>query len=98
MRHWAPLEFFTRRWQGQVPLARLFWRDMLVVGSLVNLGASLLALVLMALGAPLGVAVAVHFVPLPYNFFLFAALWQLPGRPLGVSLAAVLWLAAVCLL
>lgn len=98
MRHWAPIKFFTRRWQGQVPLARLFWWDMLVVGSLVNLGTSLMALALMALGAPLGVAVAVHFAPLPYNFFLFAALWQLPGRPLGISLAAGLWLGAATLL
>ena len=30
--------FFARRWQRQVPLGTLFWRDVIVVGTLINIG------------------------------------------------------------
>lgn len=98
MKHVAYTDFFARRWRGEVPLAVLFWRDMIVVGSLVNLAASVLTLALVLLDAPLAIALAVHFAPLPYNFFLFAALWRLPRRPVLVSVGAGLWLAAASLL
>lgn len=82
--------FFARRWRGLVPWPRLFWRDMLAVGSVINLLASFAALMLAALGAPLA-AVALHLAPLPYNAFLLAALWRLPGRPALVAAAGALW-------
>lgn len=89
--------FFALRWQGGVPLRVLFWRDMIVVGGAVNLCASFAALLLAALGAPLGLAVAVHLAPLPYNVFLFAALCRLPRRSTLVLLGGGLWLAATTL-
>ena len=36
--------YFSRRWRGQVPLAVLLWRDMLGVGTLINLTGTMLAL------------------------------------------------------
>jgi hypothetical protein len=84
--------FFARRWRGEVAAAPLFWRDMLGVGTLVNLGMSFVALMLASQGAPGGLAVAVHFSPLPYNVFLFMALWRLPGRTRALTLLAVSWL------
>ena len=65
---------------------------MLGAGTLVNLLLSFLALMMAAQGAPGGLAAAVHFAPLPYNLFLVAALWRLPGRPPSMALVAVVWL------
>lgn len=90
--------FFSRRWRGHVPAARLFWRDMVLVGSIVNLASTFLALMLAAQGVATSIAVAVHFAPLPYNLFLCAALWRHPGRTAAQSGAAGLWLALATLL
>ena len=65
---------------------------MLGAGTLVNVLLSFLALMMAAKGAPGGLAAAVHFAPLPYNLFLVAALWRLPGRPQAMALFAVIWL------
>lgn len=91
-------EFFARRWRGEIALRTLFWRDMVMVGSLVNLIASLLALMLAAQGVALAIAVAVHFVPLPYNLFLFATVGRSLQRTSTVMAAATAWLVAACLL
>ena len=81
-----------------MPFARLFWRDMLLVGSAINLGFGFLALMLLAQGVATATAIALHFAPLPYNLFLFAALWRRPGRPLWLSASAVLWLLLATLI
>ncbi|MDP3584518.1 MAG: hypothetical protein Q8R61_05295 [Thiobacillus sp.] len=90
--------FFARRWQGQVPLAALLWRDMLGVGTLINIVATVLALAVMVQGAHPAVAVALHFAPLPYNVFLFAAVWRSPHRDVVTGTIAAVWLAAVTLI
>jgi hypothetical protein len=87
--------FLARRWRGAVAWPRLFWRDMLVVGTLVNLLASFAALMLAAQGAAPALAAALHFAPLPYNAFLFLALWRLPRRPRPVAWASAVWVAAM---
>lgn len=90
--------FFARRWRAEVPLRRLFWLDMLAVGSVLNLLATFGALMLLAAHAPAGLAMALHFAPLPYNVFLFAALWRHPSRGPVVVAVAALWLAVMSLL
>lgn len=94
----TPKSFVVQRWRGDVALARLIGRDMLVVGSLVNLGASFLALMLVAQGAPAMLAVTAHFAPLPYNLFLFAALWRHPRRTAIATLVGGVWLALATVL
>jgi hypothetical protein len=84
--------FLARRWQGAVTWPRLFWRDMLATGTVVNLLASFAALMLASQGAPMALAATLHFAPLPYNLFLFLALWRLPQRPAPVAAAAAAWL------
>lgn len=91
----TPNGFFARRWRGQVAWPTLFWRDMLAVGTVLNLAASFGALALLALGAPGAVAMALHFAPAPYNLFLFLALWRLSQRPAAVVAAALAWLVVV---
>lgn len=89
--------YFSRRWRGQVPLTVLLWRDMLGVGTVVNLTATVLALILILQDAPAWLAVALHLLPLPYNFFLCAALWRRPDRNAFTSLVAAGWLVAMTL-
>ncbi|UVK42306.1 hypothetical protein BPNPMPFG_003970 [Mesorhizobium sp. AR07] len=75
--------FFRSRWQGQVPLDRLFWRDLVFVGTAISIASSALALILLGLKMPLGLVLAVHFAPMPYSLFLTLAVWrtaeQYPG-------------------
>ena len=89
----GPTGFFSRRWRGAVPLSRLFWLDMIGIATLVNLLASLAALILLSRGADARLAVALHFAPLPYNLFLFMAVWRSPQRTATTSAMAIAWLA-----
>lgn len=88
----------ARRWRGEVALRRLFWRDMLGVGTVVNLFASFAALMVLAAGGPTSLAVGLHFAPVPWNVFLFLALWRRPGRPPLMAAAGAGWLVLVTLL
>ncbi|MDP1647959.1 MAG: hypothetical protein Q8M01_07140 [Rubrivivax sp.] len=85
----------AQRWRGAVAWPVLFWRDMLAMGTVVNLLASFVALMLASQGAPMALVVLVHFAPLPYNLFLFLALWRLPRRPALVVVVAAAWLVVV---
>jgi hypothetical protein len=87
--------YFGDRWRGRVTWRELLWRDMLVVGTLINLAATLLAIVAAIQGATTAVVALVHFAPLPYNLFLFAALYRSPNRPELAVIAGVGWLVFV---
>jgi hypothetical protein len=92
--------FFRSRWQGLVPLDRLFWRDLVLVGTAISLAASALALVLLGLKLPLGLVLAVHFASVPYSLFLTMAVWRttekIPGaKAWMMTLGATLWLVAM---
>lgn len=90
--------FLRSRWRGEAPLGIVFWRDMIVVGTAVNVAATLVAVILLGLGWALAPVLAVHFLPVPYNLFLFIAVWRSSGRAGGwaaqiAPLAAAVWLA-----
>lgn len=87
-----PTTFFADRWQGRVSLSRLFWRDMVMVGSAINLAAGFVVLMLIAQGVSLGLSVALHFLFLPYNLFLAIAVWRAPQGTKVTTSAAALWL------
>ncbi|RWK05993.1 hypothetical protein [Mesorhizobium sp.] len=91
--------FFRSRWQGRVPLDRLFWRDMLLAGTVINIASSALALLLLGLKLPLWLVLAVHFLPVPYNIFLALAVWRTAEKVGGAKaslmrLGSALWLIA----
>ncbi|PBC05955.1 hypothetical protein [Mesorhizobium sp. WSM3860] len=91
--------FFSARWRRGVPLDRLFWRDMLVAGTAINIASSALALVLLGLKLPLWLVLTVHFLPVPYNIFLALAVWRTAEKPGGfkaqlMMLGSALWLIA----
>jgi hypothetical protein len=89
--------FWGRRWRGQAAWRVLFWRDMLTVGTVINLCTGFAALMLISQGQPIAWALAVHFLPVPYNAFLLASLWRTPGRPDRVKFAGCAWFAAMLL-
>ncbi|MER9066362.1 hypothetical protein NKH84_07300 [Mesorhizobium sp. M0902] len=92
--------FFRSRWLSMVPLDRLFWRDLVVVGTAINVASSVAALILLGLKLPLALVLAVHFAPVPYNIFLTFAVWRTAGKSSGakaslMTLGATLWLILV---
>jgi len=87
-----------KRWRGEAPLSQLFWRDMLVVGSVINLFTGFMALMIAAQGGELWVAATVHFATLPYNVFLVLAVWRTPGRSTVMAWSSLVWLAAATVL
>lgn len=81
--------FISRRWQGLVDWKTLFWRDLLVIGTGLNLLMTGTALVLLSQGVPAQWALLAHLLPLPYNLLIVSSIWSAPKRPalvLGVSL------------
>ena len=95
----AVKSFFRSRWQGRVPLDRLFWRDLVLVGTVLNVASSVAALILLGLKLPLALVLAAHFAPVPYNIFLTFAVWRTTEKIAGakaslMTLAATLWLIA----
>lgn len=94
--------YVRSRWTGRLPLATLFWRDMVVVGTAVNVATTLAALLALGLGAPAPLAVAIHFSPFPWNLFLFASVWRAAARLRPVpafawQTGAALWLVLATL-
>ena len=83
-------------------LSRLFWVDMLLVGSAINIACSMAALFLLALKLPTGLPLLVHFAPFPYNVFLFTAVWRTArhsndAHAHGMRIGALAWLIAATL-
>jgi hypothetical protein len=90
--------FFVSRWRGEVDLSKLYWRDIVIIGSVINLFTGFMALMIAAQGGDLWVAAVVHFASLPYNVFLVLALWRTPGRSTVMELTSLVWLGAVTML
>lgn len=98
----TPRRFLAARWRGQVAIERLLWRDMVLVGTAINVVASVLALGLLVAGGPAWLAVLAHLLPMPYNVFLCIAVWRAAASvelavatlARGVSLA---WLVLVAI-
>lgn len=83
--------YFSRRWQAQMAWQTLFWRDMLLVGTVANLLLGFASLVMVAQRIEANWAVAVHFALLPYNLFLAASIWRWPGLHTKWKWAAAVW-------
>lgn len=90
--------FIGSRWRGEASLAVLYWRDMLAVGSFINLFTGFAALMLAAQDVDFRIAAVVHFAMLPYNAFLVAALLRTPRRTKFMTWTSLVWLGAVTVL
>jgi hypothetical protein len=97
------MSFFASRWRGEAPLDRLFWRDMVLVGTVLNLLTTAAAILLLGLKLSMAIVLAVHFSPVPYNLFLFAAVWRTAdaagnARAAFFRSGALLWLVAATII
>lgn len=97
------MSFFASRWRGEAPLDRLFWRDMVLFGTILNLITTAAAILLLGLKAPMAAVLAVHFSPLPYNIFLFASVWRTAdaagiAKAAFFKSAALIWLVAATII
>ncbi len=90
--------FFSSRWQGLVPLDRLFWRDMIVVGTAISIASSVAALILLGLKQPMAAVLATHFSPVPYNIFLTLAVWRTAEKAGGAKASAMMLGSALWLI
>jgi hypothetical protein len=68
-------------WRGGLPLGRAFWLWGILGGGIVSLLTTLLALMLVAAGAPAWLAVLVFAVHILWNFVLLVGVWRSAGRP-----------------
>ena len=82
-------------WAGEVPLARAFWGYAVAGGVALNLATTALSLALFTAQAPTVLAVVAHALPLPYNAFVFVAVWRSASLYRGRRLWADLARAAI---
>jgi hypothetical protein len=75
---------------GRVPLGRAFWEYAIAYGSLLNLLTTAGSLALFAGGYPAWLGLAVHFLPVPYNLLMIAAVWRSAAVYRGPQLWSVL--------
>jgi hypothetical protein len=81
----------SRLWRGEVPLTQAFWRYGMFWGTVVNVLATVATLALVANNAPTFVWLTVHFLPLPYNLLVVAAVWRARETQLWAQIAIAIW-------
>jgi hypothetical protein len=77
----AELRTIVEFFRGDLPLARAFWFWGILGGGIVSLFATLLALTLMAAGAPAWLGMLVFVAHIPWNLVLLVGVWRSAGRP-----------------
>ncbi|WEX08551.1 hypothetical protein [Chelativorans sp. AA-79] len=95
--------FLLSRLRGEAALATVFWRDMMLVGTMINAAATLAAMALLASEIPIIAALLMFLAPLPWNLFLFFSVWRSAERAeataaLAAKAGATIWLGAAILL
>lgn len=90
---------FRQLWRGELPLREAFWRYAITYDLILNLAATLGALILVLAETPIVFAAVVHFLPLPYSFFAAMGTWRSADRYTGnpvhaavAKLALVVWI------
>jgi hypothetical protein len=85
-------------WLGQLPLREAFWRYTITYDLILNLAATMAALTLILVEAPIILAAIVHFLPLPYSLLAAAGAWRSADRYEGnpsfanaAKIAIILW-------
>lgn len=84
--------FFFERYSGKTPLQRLFWLDLLGVGTLVNLLFGFVALLMLANRMDFTWSLALHALIWPYNLFLVTSVWRHANASRPVKVVALGWL------
>ena len=77
-------------WNGRVELGRVFWEYAIVYGTIFNLITTLAALAAFAGDWPDAIALAIFFLPAPYNLLMIISVWRSAGRYAGPTIWAAL--------
>jgi hypothetical protein len=94
------LTILKRYLAGEVSLPRVFGRDMLLIGTVVNLVVGGAALVALSLDVPLWIWLAIHLSPVPYNALLCVSVWRSAARQAWhwnelARVGSIIWFAAM---
>jgi hypothetical protein len=73
------LNFFADRWRAQACFQTVFWRDLVILGTLINVSFSIVGLMFVAQGYSGLFALTLYFLIFPYNVFLLLSIWRWPG-------------------
>ena len=87
-------------WQGQLPLNVAFWRYLINYGLILNLAATIAAIVAITSEFHIAWAIILHFLPLPYSLLSAVGAWRSADRSgensslaKAAKIVVVLWLA-----
>lgn len=83
--------FFASRWYSVVDLRVLLWRDVLFVGTLINLVSAFAAMIMLTQKFAAIWALSVFLAPVPYNIFLLLSVWRSKEYTPLISLIAGVW-------
>ncbi len=72
--------YFTSRLQGTASVRTVFWRDMLVTGTIVNAAVFAVSLFYMSRDGNLAVFLLLYLLPMPYNAFILYSVWRCSRR------------------
>jgi hypothetical protein len=72
-------------WHGRLPLSRAFWEFAIVYGSLLNLVTTLGTFVAFAQDQ-VAIGIAIHLLPVPYNFLMVLSVWRSAARYAGPAI------------
>ena len=95
--------YIRERIDGTVPLGTVFWRDMMLIGTVLAVVSTAVALAVFAGDAPTALGVFVFLSPLPYNVLVTMGVWKAAEQATPVwrdlaRIAALLWLIAATIL
>lgn len=92
-------------WRGHVPLGEAFWLWGILGGGVLNLFATLAAVMLLTSEAPAWAAAGVFAAPIPANIALLVGVWRSAGQPdiggdrrLLARTVMTGWIVLMCLL
>jgi hypothetical protein len=87
--------FILSRLRGDAPLHTVFWRDMVIIGTGLNVLATAAALILLVAEAPGSWPVLAHLSTQPWNLFVVFAVWRSAGHMEG-SAGSLIRMSALC--
>jgi hypothetical protein len=95
---WRLFGYFRSLWRGEFPLSRVFWFDMMAVGTVVNAVLFVATIALFAADTPIAVTLVAFLLHIPYSVILFVGVQRSAARAPSLlsavaQFAALIWLA-----
>jgi hypothetical protein len=91
---------FRQLWRGELPLNVAFWRYLINYGLILNLAATIAAIVAIASELHIAWAIILHLLPLPYSIVSAVGTWRSAdlcaensGFANAAKIVVVLWMA-----